>query len=124
TLVKPHGYPGETTQPKKRKNGYPGETVKAKIDASTVTPVKHLQLPGDRGVRVGGKGEDVGAGAVRAAIGVPPRTEAPAAKSRQLPWRKPAVPEISFDDLPPELRLLALGLPLPDDAQVFALAAE
>jgi len=53
TPVKPHGYPDETTRPKKRRNGYPGETVKAKNASSTVTPVKHLQLPGERGVRCG-----------------------------------------------------------------------
>ena len=53
TPVKPHGYPSETTRPKKRRNGYPGETVKAKNASSTVTPVKHLQLPGERGVRCG-----------------------------------------------------------------------
>jgi hypothetical protein len=32
--------------------------------------------------------------------------------------------EVPFDILPVELRLMALGLPLPDDAQGFALAAE
>jgi len=37
---------------------------------------------------------------------------------RKLPWRKPTVTEISFDDLPPELRLLALGLPLPIEPEI------
>jgi len=89
TPVKPHGYPGESTRPKKRKNGYPGETVKAKIDASTVTPVKHLQLPGGCSPPL-----------------VPDVTK--------LPWSTPTLTEISFADLPTELRALALGLPVPE----------
>jgi hypothetical protein len=46
TPMKPYGYPHETVEAKKRRNGYPHETVEAKKAASTVTPMKHTQLPG------------------------------------------------------------------------------
>ena len=32
----------------------------------------------------------------------------------KLPWRTPTVTEVSFDDLPTELRMMALGLPVPE----------
>ena len=55
-----------------------------------------------------------------AAVSVPSNTEAPAANLRKLPWRKPTLTEISFDDLPTELRKLALGLPVNGTASLSA----
>src|SRR5262249_571461 len=54
-----------------------------------VTPVKHLQLPGGCSPPL-----------------VPDVTK--------LPWSTPTLTEISFADLPTELRALALGLPVPE----------
>jgi hypothetical protein len=99
---------------KKGRNGYPSDTVEAQNATSTATPVKHLQLPG---------------------VGIVPEYDAPPSQhgvvelrqdtpiqrgktisvtaAARKPWSTPTLTEISFEDLPEELRPLALGLPVP-----------
>jgi hypothetical protein len=96
TLVKPYGYSGEAVEAKKPENGYPSEAVGAQNETSTVTPVKHLQLPG-RGCEPG--------------VLLPSPEGEPAEKR---PWSTPTVEEVPWDTLPTEVRMLVLGLPDPE----------
>jgi hypothetical protein len=74
--------------------------------------VKHLQLPGEILVSSGvGVGDEVGVG-VGDAVGVGVGDAVSFVGT--LPWCRPTLTEISFDDLPTELRMMALGLPVPE----------
>jgi hypothetical protein len=105
TPARPHGYPSKTVNCKKRQNGYPSQTVRAKNASSTGTPAGHLQLPGI--------GSGPGA-ADRCDVSVPDGGRPPEGETApKKPWSAPMVTEIPWDTLPVELRMLALGLPVP-----------
>jgi hypothetical protein len=121
TPTQPPGYSGATTRSKKSGNGYSGATTNAGIDPSMGTPVQHLYLPRE------GEGTSTARPTPAATRdddrGVWVFTEKNGAPHKKLPWptTPPTVTEVPFDSLPTELRMMALGLPVPEPNWQVAL---
>jgi hypothetical protein len=119
----PHGTCGGTVKSKKRQNGTCGGTIKAKNAPATVPVAGHLQIPGD--------GSEPGIRALSrlnpytivtkngARHWVTARNTSPEGEAvPKQPWSTPTIEEIPWDTVPIELRLMALGLPVPEQPEV------